>query len=268
MNLDLKKIMVPVDGSDHAMRAAEYAAKLAQRLACEVLLLNTHRPFPVTLGEPYYQKAITKILDKANALLNPYRALFEAAGMTYHGVDLRGNIEADSFFVNGGATTAADGSYDIAMSISVLEHVDDPTAYLLEAHRVLRPDGHLVLATHGIWIYHPDPEDYWRWSCEGLKREIETCGFRVVDFQGSVGLAAAGFHLIQDSFLRKIRRLQWPILGRLLRLGLPVYALVFQLMIAFADSLSSDHNRRLDAMGFFVIARAERCEAVEGSGRD
>jgi len=83
MNLDLKKIMVPVDGSDHAMRAAEYAAKLAQRLDCEVLLLNTHRPFPVTLGEPYYQKAITKILDKANALLQPYRALFEAEAVSF-----------------------------------------------------------------------------------------------------------------------------------------------------------------------------------------
>jgi nucleotide-binding universal stress UspA family protein len=78
MSFKVKKIMVPVDGSDHAMRAAEYAAQLAQQLGSEILLINTHRPFPVTLGEPYYQKAITKILDKANLLLDPYRAMFKA----------------------------------------------------------------------------------------------------------------------------------------------------------------------------------------------
>ena len=83
MPITIKKIMVPVDGSDHAMRAAEYAIALAQQLNSEILLLNTHRPFPVTLGEPYFQKAITKILDKANALLDPYRALLDGSGVAY-----------------------------------------------------------------------------------------------------------------------------------------------------------------------------------------
>ena len=83
MPIKIKKIMVPVDGSDHAMRAAEYAIALAQQLNSEILLLNTHRPFPVTLGEPYFQKAITKILDKANALLDPYRALLDGSGVAY-----------------------------------------------------------------------------------------------------------------------------------------------------------------------------------------
>jgi len=83
--------MVPVDGSNHAMRAAEYAAKLAQHLGCEILLLNTHRPFPVTLGEPYYQKVITKTLDKANLLLDPYRTLFEANAISFADRILEGN---------------------------------------------------------------------------------------------------------------------------------------------------------------------------------
>ena len=83
MPIEIKTIMLPVDGSDPAMRAAEYAVALAQELDCEILLINTHRPFPVTLGEPYFQKAITKILDKANALLDPYRALLDASGVAY-----------------------------------------------------------------------------------------------------------------------------------------------------------------------------------------
>lgn len=186
-----------------------------------------------------------------------YRPMFEAGGLTYHGVDLAGNERADSFFSDGAATTASEESYDVALSFSVLEHVNDPAAYLSEARRVLRRDGYLVLATHGIWLYHPDPEDYWRWTCEGLKRQIGAAGFRIIEFSGSVGLAAAGIHLVQDSLLRRISRLPWPILGRLFRLGTPLYTLFFQLAIAFADSLSNDYNRSRDAMGFFVIAQAE-----------
>ncbi len=83
MNLDLKKIMVPGGwvGSCHAGRRIR--CQIGPAPGCEVLLLNTHRPFPVTLGEPYYQKAITKILDKANLLLDPYRTLFEAYGVSF-----------------------------------------------------------------------------------------------------------------------------------------------------------------------------------------
>ena len=83
MSLNLNKILVPVDGSDHSMRAAEYAAKLARRLDGQILLLNTHRPFPVTLGEPYFQKAINKILEKANTLLDPFRTLLESEQVTF-----------------------------------------------------------------------------------------------------------------------------------------------------------------------------------------
>jgi nucleotide-binding universal stress UspA family protein len=83
MQLDIQKILVPVDGSSHAMRAAEYAVRLALRLNCEILLINTHRPFPVALGEPYYQKAINKILDQADSLLEPYRTLLQSSGVRF-----------------------------------------------------------------------------------------------------------------------------------------------------------------------------------------
>lgn len=90
MTLAIKKIMVAVDGSDHSMRAAKYAMELARSLNGEIFLLNAHRPFPVTLGEPYFQKATTKILDKANALLEPFRALLKANGVTFTDRTLEG----------------------------------------------------------------------------------------------------------------------------------------------------------------------------------
>jgi nucleotide-binding universal stress UspA family protein len=75
MAMKVKKILVPVDGSEYAMRAAEYGADLAAIFQAEILLMHCHRSFPTILGEPYFQKAVTKILNHSNELLDPYRQL-------------------------------------------------------------------------------------------------------------------------------------------------------------------------------------------------
>ncbi len=75
--MKLKKFLVPVDGSDYSMRAAKYAAELADFTNGEIILMHCHRPFPVVLGEPYFQNAINKIMEKSNKLIEPYRKLFQ-----------------------------------------------------------------------------------------------------------------------------------------------------------------------------------------------
>jgi len=74
-----ERIVVAVDGSSHAVRAATYSAKLARILECAIIVVHCHRPFPVTLGEPYFQNAINKIMKKVEALLEPYREIYDRA---------------------------------------------------------------------------------------------------------------------------------------------------------------------------------------------
>lgn len=76
-------ILVPVDGSEHATRAAAYALKMAGLMDARLLLLYCHRPFPVKLGEPHFQNAIDKIMVQANTLLEPFRSM-----LTEKGVDI------------------------------------------------------------------------------------------------------------------------------------------------------------------------------------
>jgi SAM-dependent methyltransferase len=48
-------------------------------------------------------------------------------------------------------------SFDLAVMALVIHHLDDRVAALRELHRVLRPDGHLVVSTHhptGDWLRH------------------------------------------------------------------------------------------------------------------
>ena len=81
--MELKKILVPVDGSEFSMRATGYAADMAKLMDCEILLIHCHKSFPAILGEPYFQKAINKILKKSNELLDPYRKIVQNAGVTF-----------------------------------------------------------------------------------------------------------------------------------------------------------------------------------------
>ena len=74
-------ILLPVDGSEHATRAAAYASKIAGLMSAQVRLLYCHRPFPIKLGEPYFQKAIDKIVDGANTLLEPFRQTLAEKGV-------------------------------------------------------------------------------------------------------------------------------------------------------------------------------------------
>jgi SAM-dependent methyltransferase len=61
-------------------------------------------------------------------------------------------------------------SVDAVFTISVLEHVDDPTQVLREIHRILKPGGLLYVNVPFIFPFHSDPIDNYRWTVDGLKK--------------------------------------------------------------------------------------------------
>lgn len=109
----------------------------------------------------------------------PYEPLFTSRGAVYQGADFGGGHTYD--IAANGKLGAPDASSDLVVSFQVLEHVRDIDMYFAEARRVLRSDGHLLLSTHGTWLYHPHPEDHRRWTREGLIGDIEARGFEVIE---------------------------------------------------------------------------------------
>ena len=108
----------------------------------------------------------------------PYESLFETHGVEY---------VPDVAIAPDGTLAALDAEYDLLLSFQVLEHVRDLDTYFAEARRVLRPDGQMLLSTHGTWLYHPHPEDHRRWTREGLLAEIAAHGFEVIECRPVVG---------------------------------------------------------------------------------
>lgn len=108
---------------------------------------------------------------------SPYRSIF--SNCIYHRADLFGGDNLDFSYGLDGRLPASAADYDCVLSTQVLEHVEDPDAYLRECYRVLRPDGRLMLTTHGLFEDHGCPYDYWRWTVYGLRRLIEKAGLEV-----------------------------------------------------------------------------------------
>jgi SAM-dependent methyltransferase len=98
----------------------------------------------------------------------PYeRLLGDAAEVV--GFDVPGNVHAD---LHGSidAIPVDDASFDVVLCLQVLEHVPDPAAAVRELRRVVKPDGRVLLSTHGVYPFHPNPDDLWRWTDQGLER--------------------------------------------------------------------------------------------------
>ena len=74
--MEIAKILLPVDGSDCSVKAAEYALAFMKPRGSEAILLYSHKPFPIFLGEPYFQEVHDKIMNHAREMLAPFIRLF------------------------------------------------------------------------------------------------------------------------------------------------------------------------------------------------
>jgi glycosyltransferase involved in cell wall biosynthesis/SAM-dependent methyltransferase len=126
----------------------------------------------------------------------------------------------------GAALPFRDGGVDAVSLINVLDHTPDPLATLREAHRVLRPGGHLVIRIPNAAFHRPcvrllsslGPLVRWHgWDgCpilhlfaltpSGLQALVTRAGFHVLEIRNS-SLAADGPHSTQKG--RRAAGLRW-----------------------------------------------------------
>jgi SAM-dependent methyltransferase len=174
----------------------------------------------------------------------PYETLIAPYVEKYIGIDLPQNNIADIHITPEGVIDLPEENLDVVLSTQALEHVVNPMFYLSEAKRVLKTDGLLILSTHGYWMFHPDPTDFWRWTSTGLQKIVTDSGFEIIYFTGIIGRAAMGLQLFQDAFTFKLR----PALR-------PVLAIIMQPLIYFFDKMARQSVKDKDACTFILVAR-------------
>jgi SAM-dependent methyltransferase len=67
------------------------------------------------------------------------------------------------------ALSFTDGEVGTALCLDTLEHCDDPFAACRELHRVLRDGGVCVVSSVMMFPIHAYPDDYWRFTPQGLR---------------------------------------------------------------------------------------------------
>lgn len=184
----------------------------------------------------------------------PYRTFFVAHAASYRTVDWANSqhrIVVDVIADLNAPLPLADSSADVAVSISVLEHLRRPDRFLAEVARVLRPGGRLLLQVPWQWMIHEAPHDYFRYSPFALRAMLEENGFEVVSLAPSGGVFATLCLKVNYLSLRLVRG---PRLLRFLAQCLltPLWWLGQQAALQL-DRF--DRNRLAEAPGYYVVAR-------------
>jgi SAM-dependent methyltransferase len=199
--------------------------------------------------DAYLQPGV-RILD-VGCGVQPYYPLFAPIASAYDGNDVTAGPRV-RYVSPAESLPAPSDSYDLVLCTQVLEHVRSPSAALAEMSRVLSPGGFLFLTTHGVYPFHPDPADYWRWTEQGLAAAIEDAGglnlVGVVPHGGS-GSALA---VLVNTGIREMTRAH----RYLAPLAIPLIAAVNGVGLV-SDRLLPDRARAALVPNFLVVARRE-----------
>lgn len=72
-----------------------------------------------------------------------------------------------------------DGCTDTIIAFNLLEHIYRYGNFVRECRRVLKKNGRLYIFVPFLVRYHPDPQDYFRFTYEALNKIIVGSGFKV-----------------------------------------------------------------------------------------
>ncbi len=150
--------------------------------------------------------------------------------MGFRGVDVVGDI---------GRLPVKDGSVDGVISEGTLEHIRDQGAAVREMERVLRKGGLAYVIVPFIVGYHPSPDDYHRWTAQGLAAELSA--FDAIETGIYSGPTSALLWIFQE-WLALALSFGIPVLHRALWLVLMVLTFPVKLLDALFSRYSMAAN--------------------------
>jgi SAM-dependent methyltransferase len=112
----------------------------------------------------------------------PYRLLL-GADVDYIGIDIAdaeehfGYATPGTRYFEGETWPVAAAAADTVLATETLEHVADPSHFMGEAYRCLRPGGALILTVPFAARWHFVPHDYWRFTPSSLALLLIENGF-------------------------------------------------------------------------------------------
>lgn len=100
----------------------------------------------------------------------------------------------------------ADNSADTIMIYEAIYYVPDYKKFFAEAHRILRPGGHLLIvsANRDLYDFNPSPYSHVYLGAADLTRELGKAGFDVVEMGGNTAVSKIS---IKQKILRPVKKI-------------------------------------------------------------
>ncbi len=196
----------------------------------------------------------------------PYRGLFRPHA-SYRAIDSAGAGRdfgysiPDTTYYEGDGWPVDDASIDIILCTETLEHVPDPSVFLAEAARCLRPGGRLVLTVPFAARWHYIPHDYWRFTPSGLERLLGEAGFVEIGVFARGNAVTVACYKVMALMLPLLiaREHRFPI--RLLRQACGAACVPLLFILSAIAHLSLLGRGGEDCLGYTATARKPRADA-------
>ena len=181
-------------------------------------------------------------------------------GSTYHGVDVANaddygmRKQHDVTYYDGKTLPFQAARFDGAICIEVLEHVEDPEAFMAELARVLKPQSTLLLTVPWSARRHHIPHDYHRFTRERLQILLKRAGFGQLDIQergNDIAVIASKLVVLAIRLLKpgRLATMAWS-----LPLAVLVAPLAIVMLAASHVSMALGLGAKEDPLGYFVSA--------------
>ena len=108
----------------------------------------------------------------------------------------------------------ATGSLDAVICTNVLEHLRQPLVCIREITRALRSGGEFIVIVPFMFKVHPNPEDHWRFTWQGLEHLFAN-DYEVIESFVSGGRFAVIWEILCQMRVLELLRILNPLLARL-----------------------------------------------------
>jgi len=131
------------------------------------------------------------------------------AGKQYIGCDMRAGPGVDKV-LNLHHIDLPDASVGTVFLMDTLEHVEYPHQAMAEIHRILKPDGLVIMSSVLDFFIHATPNDFWRFTPDGFRSLLKNFRHYHVGYYGPdifphtlVGIGYRGEQLNLDFYLQR-----------------------------------------------------------------
>ncbi len=110
--------------------------------------------------------------------LNKYHSFFKIKPEKVHTVDMKeANTDHRIIDLEKDKLPFDDNHFDSVLAFNILEHIFNHQFLVGEMHRVTKNGGKLIGFVPFMVNYHPDPNDYFRYTEDALRKIFEGSGF-------------------------------------------------------------------------------------------